>query len=220
VASFAGWPLTWEPIINCPGSWKPALRKDISVEDAELMLYSFSWLSAVLAKIPMQLYFRLFPEDSEYFSPIVDEGQIIQAGRYARVANDVRAFLFAPPTGVQEPYVKGGGFLGGGCSQCAKLWRAEGAFNGFNALFVVVNAENQTSTASFTLERADAWPGATEGAFCRKDSNEQVIKLHNGKFNVTLAPFDTHVYVTCEVANQQRFQERQGIGIRQEERVV
>merc|ERR1719230_827918 len=76
------WPMTWEPIINCPGPWLVAGRKDISDSNKALNMYSLSWLSAIKSRLPMQLHFRLFPFPSQ---PIYEE-IMVQVGRYAKIA--------------------------------------------------------------------------------------------------------------------------------------
>eukprot|EP00927_Polykrikos_kofoidii_P066609 TRINITY_DN62174_c0_g1_i1.p1 TRINITY_DN62174_c0_g1~~TRINITY_DN62174_c0_g1_i1.p1 ORF type:complete len:614 (+),score=38.72 TRINITY_DN62174_c0_g1_i1:145-1986(+) len=185
--SFAGWPLTWEPIVNCPGPWLIAGRKDLSDADKALSMYSMSWLSAVLANIPLQLHFRLFPFPS---LPIYED-ILVQVGRYSLVASQVRDFLLAPPSGVVEPRLVSSKV--GACSQCAALWRRD--VTGFCALVVIVNTLNTTATATFHLQNGERWPSSASASLRRVDGDGN-LKFKHSKLKVTLAAWDTHVYTT------------------------
>lgn len=189
--SFGGWPLTWEPIVNCPGPWLIAQRNDLSDAEKALNMYSMSWLSAVLANLPQQLYFRLFPLPAD---PIY-ERILAQVGRYAKVARQVQDFLFAPPSGVPEPWLAPS--RSGPSRQAAALWRRTGPV--FCAVVVVVNTENSTATADFRLEGAGQWPSAAFAHLRRVDGSGDA-NFRGGRLMVTLAAYDTHVYASeCEL---------------------
>ena len=122
--SFAAWPLTFEPIVNCPGIWLVGNRSDISWEEKARQMYSFSWLSAVLAGMTSQLHFRLFPFGKNiYMPPALQEYMIGGVGRYQNVAGSqpVSDFLNAPPSGVREPFIENKGE----CEVCAAVWRKD-----------------------------------------------------------------------------------------------
>ena len=202
--SFAAWPLSFEPVVNCPGPWLPARRTDITDAEKARMLYSFSWLGAVLADMPSQLHFRLFPfKDPASPAPIYEE-IMQQVGRFAQVANAHRDFLLANPSGVREPFIANDG----PCKQCAAVWRKEAAAaaaagargSSFCALVAVVNTQNETASASFAIQAADMWPDAAAAVLHRVDggpSKSGQLRLHGYKFEVSgIQPFDTHVYAS------------------------
>eukprot|EP00931_Biecheleriopsis_adriatica_P004828 TRINITY_DN106436_c0_g1_i1.p1 TRINITY_DN106436_c0_g1~~TRINITY_DN106436_c0_g1_i1.p1 ORF type:complete len:629 (-),score=86.26 TRINITY_DN106436_c0_g1_i1:184-1959(-) len=189
------WPMTWEPVVNCPGPWLIAKRQDISDSDKALIMYSMSWLSAIKARQPSQLHFRLFPFPS---NPIYEE-IMRQVGRYGNIAREVQDFLLAPPSGEPEPWLSSSEL--GGCQQCAGLWRRAG--KSFCALIVVTNTRNVTATASFQLRDAERWPDAGMALFERVDSRSAGLKLHDSRFDVVLAAFDTHVYATASCQNKE-----------------
>eukprot|EP00747_Dinoflagellata_sp_TGD_P182663 gnl/TRDRNA2_/TRDRNA2_37003_c0_seq1.p1 gnl/TRDRNA2_/TRDRNA2_37003_c0~~gnl/TRDRNA2_/TRDRNA2_37003_c0_seq1.p1 ORF type:complete len:643 (-),score=59.77 gnl/TRDRNA2_/TRDRNA2_37003_c0_seq1:199-2127(-) len=187
--SFNAWPLTWEPVVNCAGNWLVANRTDISDANKSLIMYSMSWLSAVLAKLPMQLHFRLFPFHRH--RPIFED-MMLQVGRFANMTKQFQDFLLAPPSGMPEPWLSSEQ-LRQQCRQCAALWRR--ASSDFCALVVVVNTENRTATARFQLRGAEQWPTAASALLHREDGSGE-LRFQGGQLDVALAAFDTHVYTT------------------------
>jgi len=209
--TFSGWPLTWEPVVNCPGVWLNQDRKDLTTAQKALQLYSMSWLSAILANLPSQLHFRLFPFDERSKHSVLYEEIMLQVGRYGKVVRAAQGFLLAPPSGAVEPWIEAeDAATPGPCRQCAALWRreVEDAPTSFCALVAVVNTQNSTATQTFLLRGAAAWPGAATAPLKRLDgpcvgekatrdaSGRDCPKFLDGALSVTLAAFDTHVYVT------------------------
>eukprot|EP00929_Paragymnodinium_shiwhaense_P065075 TRINITY_DN32666_c0_g2_i1.p1 TRINITY_DN32666_c0_g2~~TRINITY_DN32666_c0_g2_i1.p1 ORF type:complete len:245 (+),score=22.71 TRINITY_DN32666_c0_g2_i1:545-1279(+) len=185
--TFRGWPLTWEPMVNSPGTWLVAKRTDLITEEKARILYSLAWLSVVLANVRNQLFFRLFPVQSYTANKLLE-----QIGRYALVANGVRDFLEVQPSGVREPWLSSSDEHGR-CTQCAAIWRKPG--EGFCALVVVVNKKFETSSTTFTLEGAEHFPGASSATLQRVDGFGQAA-FRQGRLEITQDAYDTHVYLT------------------------
>ena len=134
--TFSKWPLTWEPIVNCPGGWLVAGANVYDIEEKALVAYGLSWLSSVLANLHLQLAFVLFAWDEIIANKTLGTHERILedgVGRYGRVVKQVSEYLFTPPSGLVEPRVRVVSetkspalvYEGGGqkCKQCARLWR-------------------------------------------------------------------------------------------------
>jgi len=191
------WPLTWEPVVNCPGPYRVAReRPDIDDAEKSLTMYSLSWLSAVLARAPHQLHFRLFA--SKPHSDPIYEAMEVQVGHFGSVAAAAREFLFQPPSGLPEPRVEP---LQPGLLR-ARIWRrsAPASPDRFCALLVVVNTNSSNVSETFVLKQADRWPSASQMRLRRIDGPGDVA-FSDGRAVFGLAPSDTHVYMMEEPAD-------------------
>ena len=208
--SFNSWPLTWEPIVNCPGPWLVARNEQYHTdEERAKVMYGLSWLSAVMANLPMQLHFRLFPFGTPGFPlPVYENILFNGTGRYGKVVRYVTDYLFKSPSGVVEPTVQVVDPVPdpqrGDCEQCVRLWRKNAEGRGgiendvFCALLVVVNTVGKTATVGLEITGLGDWSGANSATFRRIDGTdgEDGAQLRGGRMTVKLEAYDTHVYVS------------------------
>jgi hypothetical protein len=215
VGTFAGWPLTHEPVVNCPGPWLVARKKYAPTDPAYKnfdvqadIMYTMSWLSLVVGgdNLKMQLQFRLFPF-SHTSEPVYENMLQNGIGKYARVLGRVQDYMFLGPSSEREPWIEVVGGMNdetlSTCLQCARIWRKPSSPDTqFCAMLVVLNTLN-TTAASVVLQLRDAgrWGNSAdnfhmEAITDRSEPTRPALKFAEAKATLDIAPYTTHVYVT------------------------
>jgi len=199
---------------------KERLPSDPAYENPAMqarILYSFSWLSAVLTggSMKMQLEFRLFPWDlRDRQDPVYQEEVKSGLGKYAKLTQNgstgVGSYLVegARPSGMREPWIHYDGLVtdGGGntgCTYCAHLWRKPIASDPelFCALLAIVNTQSTTVVAKMRLKDLGKFhPQARDMVMVRADEpSEKGNMFFMHEFEVELQPYETQVFVTAVV---------------------
>jgi hypothetical protein len=219
VGTFAGWPLTHEPIVNCPGPWLVAQKKyaptDVAYKNLEVqaeIMYTMSWLSVVAGgdNLKMQLQFRLFPFKNSSYSgnPVYEHMLSNGIGKYARLLGKLHDYMFLGPSSEREPWVEVVGGMNdhtlSTCRQCARLWRKDYGPTSpeFCALLVALNTLNTTApSVELRLRDSGKWQESAENMQMveitdESESTRRKLKFDGGKAILDIAPYSTHVYVT------------------------
>ena len=202
--SLRSFPLDWQPMINCPGPYmydgRPGRRPGITEQERADVTYSLSWISAVTANMPQQLFFR------RAYGGNTTGLLMARAGQYQRIAAKFSEYLFASPplntaAAVAAPaagFQPGGALSSPAASTRAGLWIKQaigdgggggGGTTSFCGLLVVVNLleRNQSSPpvsqrVNVTLSKTmlASWPAAAGATAECIDGGAESARFENG----------------------------------------
>jgi len=196
--SIRAYPLDWQPMINCPGPYaydgRPGRRPGISEAERADVTYSLSWISAVTAAMPAQLYFR------RAYGGNATGALIRRAGQFARQAQQFAPYIAAQPpvAGPGGAYPPAAGWQRGGATSApeatsrAGLWVKPGSGPDFCGLLAVVSLQqrnestppvSQRVTVTLSAATLRSWPAAATATAECIDGGAQSGEFEGGVFH-------------------------------------
>ena len=180
-------------MINCPGPYaydgRPGRRPGITQPERADITYSLSWMSAVTADVPAQLYFR------RAYGGNTTGPLMTRVGKFARLVNQLAPYLAAQPpvAGPDGTFPVAPGWQRGAAASApatttrAGLWITPGP--GFCGVLVVTNLQQRnestppvSQSVSVTLSAAvlQNWPAAADAVADCIDGGARSGKLDAG----------------------------------------